>query len=461
MRLRLLRWITLVGLLGFVGIVNAQDNVTPTASSTPPEALLIPLVQNDPNLKGSSVFWSPDSHYIVASNPAFSSTEASFAGTQYGVFDVRSGQFLFSFTGFVDWMPDSQHILMRDQDGTDVHLRDVPSGKVIMTLQGAQIGWKWNVDRTQAASQSADNSLHIYDLASGTILQTWRNVLVKDALWSNDSRLIAVSGVDTMLRVYDVTTGSLKAQLVGYQPLGWKSDNQQLIVTPQQRNYPDKLGLWTLESGATAIFDVLNTSYVWSPDGKQLAIAGTDKSIHLVDTNTGKVAQKIEGFESRVSLFQWNKPEQLIVITGDLAAAIPLAYEVFDVQTGTRLLKAEFDIFASARVVDNHLEIIQSCQKICKQLYDLTSGEELPQMDFQISLASMLYVSPDFQWILDPDFPNRPGATEQTYHLYNVQSPTEVATIPGYKDYILYTSWSPDSHYFAVIAENSVRIWAV
>ena len=303
MRLKHLLLMSLWGMLAFLG-VSSRTGMTTTPSLNPHEAMLIPLFHDDPNIKGSSVFWSPDSRYVAVSNPLVSISEAVERGVRYGVFDITTGKLLFDIRTFIDWLPDSQHIVTRDGDTTDAQIRDVPTGKVTMILKGAQIGWKWNSDRTQAASESTDNNLHIYDLASGAILRTWRNILVKDALWSADDRLIAVFGVDTILRVYDVITGSLKGQLLGYQPLGWKSDNRQLIVTPQKRDFPDQLAMWTLESGATTIFDVLSMSYLWSPDGKELAIVATDQSVHILDANTGKLVQKIEGFESKISYFR-------------------------------------------------------------------------------------------------------------------------------------------------------------
>ncbi len=121
MRIRLLVLMSLWGILTFVGPVAAQETTT-AVNSTAHEALLIPLLHSNPNSFGSSVFWSPDSHYIVVSDTDFSLTEAVVPGLKYGVFDVFTGQFLFDIPGFVDWLPDSKHIVSRDGETTDAQI---------------------------------------------------------------------------------------------------------------------------------------------------------------------------------------------------------------------------------------------------------------------------------------------------------------------------------------------------
>ncbi len=457
MRIRLLVLMSLWGMLAVFGSVTAQDSGTSTPTAMAHEVMLIS--------SSAPVFWSPDSHFIVVTLSIDSASQGAkkSINNSYGVFDVLTGKFLFDVPVFIDWLPDSNYIIARDGDNMDAQVREVQTGKVMAILQGAQIGWKWNTNHTQAASESSDNNLHLYDVASGTLLQTWRNILVKDALWNDDGKLIAVIGLDTILRVYDVMTGSLKAQLLGYQPVGWSSDDRQLIVTPKERTFPSKLGLWTLENGAAVMFDVLNLGYLWSPDRKLLAIAGTDQSVYIIDTTTRKEVQKIAGFQSNIQLFRWDLPDRLIVVTGDYGAGINPAFEVFNLQTGKRTLKADFDITAASHITDDRLEIIQLCSNICKLVYDLNTGQQRSRTDFSSSkVSSSVLVSPDYQWVLNTVYPDgAPASTpDQFLHLYNLQT-AEVSVLPGYKDFILYSTWSPDSHFFAVASQNSVRIWAV
>jgi mono/diheme cytochrome c family protein len=136
--------------------------------------------------------------------------------------------------------------------------------KVLGTLPDMALTLSFNPDGSRLAVGGADNSIRIYDVATGReelVIQQHADWVMSIA-WSADGARLASASRDRTARVYDALNGTLETSYTGHQG------------------------------------PVLAVAF--SPDGKRVCSAGRDKKIHLWDAKEGKASGEIGGFEDDI-----------------------------------------------------------------------------------------------------------------------------------------------------------------
>jgi WD40 repeat protein len=102
--------------------------------------------------------------------------------------------------------------------------------------------------------------------------------------FSPDGNLVATSGDDRMIRLWDTTSGQLVRELEGHkdwvQTLAFAPDGKYLLSGSNDRT----ARLWDIASGQPAhVFVHPNTvdAVSFSPDGKTIATGSSDKLVRL------------------------------------------------------------------------------------------------------------------------------------------------------------------------------------
>ncbi len=154
----------------------------------------------------------------------------------------------------------------------------------------------WSPDGMLLASSGLDGMIYIWNVVTeqktssisspagpGTVL------LVK---WSPaDQRYIATGATDGVVRVWNTNTGGLYRRLdSGSSPfavrsLAWSHDGKRIALTS------DRLQIWDVESGQR-LFQLeghvgITEAVAWSPDDRRLVSAGNDGTIKIWDTSAG------------------------------------------------------------------------------------------------------------------------------------------------------------------------------
>jgi hypothetical protein len=130
-------------------------------------------------------------------------------------------------------------------------------------------------DGKQAASGGDDNQVQLWDLASGkpgARLQAHTDWVLALA-FSPDGTRLASGGYDGVVRVWEVPSGKKALEFAAAAP------------PPPNTPPPDLNRVLAL---------------AFSPDGKTLAVGGTDAAIHLVNAADGKVVRSLTGHASSV-----------------------------------------------------------------------------------------------------------------------------------------------------------------
>ena len=197
-------------------------------------------------------------------------------------------------------------------------------------------------DGQTLASGSRDDTVRLWDVATGTLQQTLTHTgSVTSVAFSPDGQTLA-SGVDGWtgtIYLWDVATGVLQYTLLahkgGLSSVAFSPDGQTLASVG---GWDALVSLWDVATGTfqqtlvghTAV--TLLRSVAFSPDGSMLASAGgwRDKTVRLWDVATGTLQQTLTGHTDIVESVVFS-PDSRTLASGSIDATVRL----WDVATGT------------------------------------------------------------------------------------------------------------------------------
>lgn len=214
----------------------------------------------------------------------------------------------------------------------------------ILRLSGQVQAVAWSPDGTQIATvnQSTPAMFQVWNVATGQQVSTYSGSF-SDACclaWSPDGKRILSGGVSyaggdpNKLRIWDAASGALIAEFVSdsttefsaLKAAAWSPDGARIAVLiltgaiPSASN-PNPSAQETLQildaatgqalqtdllSQTTQFEDQVFAVLAWSPDSKEVAVAGHDKTVHIWDITSGKQLLVYRGHKNAVLALAWS-----------------------------------------------------------------------------------------------------------------------------------------------------------
>jgi WD40 repeat protein/serine/threonine protein kinase len=359
----------------------------------------------------SSVAFSSDSQRLVSG--AYDQTIREW--------DVASGTLLRTLRGHIRVIHavvlprDSRQIISAGDDDL-LRVREPDIEQEASVSQG-HTGWvdlaAFDPTQTLVATASADNSVRIWDVATGRAVRICGETLPRiEALkFSSDGqRLACVDGVG-QLRTFDVATGEPLDVRGDKHNCGAAalSDSLQRLATGGSAKM---VWLWNTDTGEKLAEFSGHTDEIHclaiAPDGKWIASGSLDKTIRLWDVAARREAH---------------------VLTGHSKRARSVAFDA----TSTRLVSASDD---------NTIRV-----------WDVGSGQQLLEMRGHGAYVRSAAFSPDGQRIVS-------GSLDTHVKLWDAHTGDEILTLRSHRNAVLFVSFSPDGRRIASSGtDKTLRLW--
>ncbi|CAN5426184.1 hypothetical protein BH09BAC5_BH09BAC5_02380 [soil metagenome] len=308
-----------------------------------------------------STEYSPDGKKIVT---------AASDGTAK-IWDANTGILLVDLTGhsksvnYAEYSPDGKKIITASSDGT-AKIWDASTGVVYMTLIGHSeelYSAKYSPDGKKIATYSKDLSIKLWDAISGTLLQTLigHTANINSIQFSPDGYKILTSSDDGTAKIWDADNGTLIFNMIG-------------------DSVPHYL-MWALDG--TKTFSEFKSAQ-FSPDGKKIVTACSNKIAIIWDANTGSRLKILKGHKVGLNSAFFSPDGNKIVTTSGLDDANSYSVErqldntakIWDANSGVLLLtiKGHSSGVVSAQFSPNSKTIVTISWDKTIKIWDANSG---------------------------------------------------------------------------------------
>ena len=251
----------------------------------------------------AEIAFSPDGRLLAVASPN--------GVYLYAAADLREVRFLptDSTVLSVAFSPDGRLLASGSLDNT-IRLWDAASGALLRTLEGHTStvhSVAFSPDGRALASASRDGTIRLWDAASGALLRTLEGHTwsVNSVAFSPDGQALASGSLDNTIRLWDAASGALLRTLEGHtytvSSVAFSPDGR-LLASGSEDN---TIRLWDAASGALLRTLEGHTDWVrsvaFSPDGRLLASGSYDKTIRLWDAASGALLRTLEGHTRSVN----------------------------------------------------------------------------------------------------------------------------------------------------------------
>jgi WD40 repeat protein/tetratricopeptide (TPR) repeat protein len=422
------------------------------------------------------------------------------------LWDAPTGRELHTLRGHtplvqsVAFSPDGRRLAAGSGDGT-AKVWDAPSGVLMTTLAGhrGSVALAFSPDGRQLATAgSADGVLKLWEVASGHEVLTLRGHTegVQAVAFSPDGQRLAsgagapLSGTDRTVKLWDARSGqelftlrghAEQVRCVAFSPDGqrlasgsgdktvklWDTRAAQQLLTlrgqaarvafsPDGQRLATACGtegtvrLWGAGNGQEVLRLQGHTNSVWgvafSPEGRWLASASSDRTVRLWDAQTGQLVRTLPGHTQSVSHVAFSADGRRLLSGSQDGQA-----KLWDVHRGELLLTLEGQGLALSP--DGRRLATRGDPNHTIKLWDAESGREQRTLRGHTNLVSSVAFSPDGRRLASSGF-------DHTVRVWDADRGREVLTLRGHTGWFDDVAFSPDGQRLAAVGSaGRVDLW--
>ncbi|MFC2107088.1 caspase family protein [Bacteroidota bacterium] len=402
------------------------------------------------------------------------------------IWETSSGRLLQVLQGHTDEI----HYAQFSQDGIFVvtasadktaKIWEASTGRPLRNLQGRAdfiISAHFSNDGEKIITESFDNTIKVWDLSTAKLLQNFEefNYLMGSSQFSPDGEWIATASADSVARIFETVTGKLLHELIGhtsvrnnmriYTDMGTYKDTTVLSSNINSSHFsPDGKKIVTASSDKTAIvWDAINAKLLYklrghtgsvksaefSPDAKWILTTSYNNEIKIWDASTGIEIQDIEEdsyYDIHTTQFS---PDENRLLTASAANA-----KIWDISTGMELIKLSGypNGFVSAQFSPDGKLIVTATGEKTALIWNANTGELLHKLQGHTNELSSGLFSPDGKWVIT-------CSADGTAIIWNATDGSRHCDLKGHKSEVFSAQFSPDGKYIITLSRDHIlKIW--
>ncbi len=412
------------------------------------------------------VAFSPDGRTLASVNPV-------------RLWDLKTGQQIptyqdkFNFDScYLRWAPNGKALVI-SQFTMPIRLRDAVTGKELCRI-AAHHDWREMVISPDGKILVVlygqfDPTIHRYDIATGKELLDYpaHGGIVSTVALSPDGRTLASLGGDQKLRVWDVETGKQLRETAAVN--SWISyalslDCRWLATATHEVNslYETATGreMWQHTKAAMNPY-----AMAFSPDGRVLASAESDRTITLREVATGKELRRLVGLsENLSSLAFFSDSKSLTGCTfssGSLEGKNSCEVAIWETTTGRkRRSLGKFPSYGRMVLSPNGKTMVMvSADGQAIDFWEIASGQKCLHIAQPCSVQSMI-LSPDGTMLITGNLEDPTGNQGGPFRCYDTYTGKLIAERKGHRGPVSALVVSQDGRRLATGSwDTTVLIW--
>ncbi|KAK3354053.1 HET-R [Lasiosphaeria hispida] len=311
-------------------------------------------------------------------------------------------------------------------------------------------------DGQRLASGSDDETIKIWDTASGRCLETLKGHgrSVESVTFSPDGQRLASGSYDKTIKIWDTASGRCLETLKGHgrsvQSVAFSPDGQRLA----SGSYDETIKIWDTASGR--YLETLKghghsvKSVTFSPDGQRLASGLYDKTIKIWDTASGRCLETLKGHGRSVQSVAFS-PDGQRLASGSYDETI----KIWDTASGRCLetLKGHGRSVQSVTFSPDGQRLASGSYDETIKIWDTASGRCLETLKGHGHSVESVTFSPDGQWLAS-------GLGDKTIKIWDTASGRCLETLKGHGRSVQSVAFSPDGQRLASGSyDETIKIW--
>ena len=288
---------------------------------------------------------------------------------------------------------------------------------------------------------------------------------VNTVAWSPDGTMIASGGNDQTVQIWESASGTHLQTLPEtdrVHALAWSPDGAQLAWVSQGK----EVHLWRADTGEFSrlalpglnLFNVF-LAVTWAPDGSRLAAGGLGKTVEIWEVKTGKHELTYSGHrrflqESSIYALAWSPDgESMASVSTDGMIQV---WEVATAHLRCSYSGHQWGYLGHKGGVSwspDSASLVSAGERATIHIWDAATAAQRLILNGHQSAVNRVSWSPDGQYIAS-------ASADRTVRVWDGATAKEVMAYVGHDGEVNAVAWSPDSKLLASGSDDhTVRIW--